>query len=40
MIETTLPLAVRVTEYEMAVRRCPHCGKRTRAALTSWPQEG
>jgi transposase len=28
-----LPLAVRVTEYQMAVRRCPHCGKRTRAAL-------
>src|SRR4051812_11934977 len=28
-----LPLAVRVTEYEMAVRRCPVCGKRTRADL-------
>jgi transposase len=28
-----LPLAVRVTEYQMAVRRCPPCGKRTRAAL-------
>jgi transposase len=28
-----LPLAVRVTEYQMVVRRCPHCGKRTRAAL-------
>jgi len=28
-----LPLAVRVTEYQMAVRRCPACGKRTRAAL-------
>jgi transposase len=28
-----LPLAVRVTEYQMTVRRCPHCGKRTRAAL-------
>jgi transposase len=28
-----LPLAVRVTEYQMAVRRCPHCGKRTRADL-------
>jgi transposase len=28
-----LPLAVRVTEYQMAVRRCPACGKRTRANL-------
>ena len=28
-----LPLAVRVTEYQLAVRRCPGCGKRTRAAL-------
>jgi transposase len=28
-----LPLAVRVTEYQMAVQRCPTCGKRTRAAL-------
>jgi transposase len=28
-----LPLAVWVTEYQMAVRRCPACGKRTRAAL-------
>jgi transposase len=28
-----LPLAVRVTEYQMVVRRCPHCGKRTRADL-------
>jgi transposase len=28
-----LPLAVRVTEYQMAVRRCAQCGKRTRAAL-------
>src|SRR5215207_6200193 len=28
-----LPLAVRVTEYQMAVRRCPDCGKRTRADL-------
>src|SRR3712207_2662172 len=28
-----LPLAVRVTEYQMAVRRCPACRKRTRAAL-------
>ena len=28
-----LPLAVRVTEYQMAVRRCPVCGKRTRADL-------
>ena len=28
-----LPLAVRVTEYQMAVRRCPRCGTRTRAAL-------
>jgi Family of unknown function (DUF6444)/zinc-finger binding domain of transposase IS66 len=27
------PLAVRVTEYQMRVRRCPACGKRTRAAL-------
>jgi transposase len=26
-----LPLAVRVTEYQMGVRRCPVCGKRTRA---------
>src|SRR5262249_50566675 len=25
-----LPLAVRVTEYQMAVQRCPTCGKRTR----------
>lgn len=28
-----LPLAVRVTEYQMAVRCCPHCGRRTRASL-------
>jgi transposase len=28
-----LPLAVRVTEYQMGVRRCPTCGKRTRADL-------
>src|SRR5688572_406222 len=28
-----LPLAVRVTEYQMGVRRCAACGKRTRAAL-------
>jgi transposase len=28
-----LPLAVRVTEYQMGVRRCPACGKRTRASL-------
>jgi transposase len=30
-----LPLAVRVTEYQMAVRRCPACGKRTRADLAA-----
>src|SRR5438270_120705 len=28
-----LPLAVRVTEYQMMARRCPLCGQRTRAAL-------
>ena len=28
-----LTLAVRVTEYQMQVRRCPQCGKRTRASL-------
>jgi transposase len=28
-----LPLAVRVTEYQMAVRRCVACGRRTRARL-------
>jgi transposase len=28
-----LPLAVRVTEYQMAGRRCVACGKRTRAEL-------
>ncbi len=28
-----LPLAVRVSEYQMAVRCCPACGKRTRADL-------
>jgi transposase len=28
-----LPLAVRVTEYQMVARRCPTCGKRTRADL-------
>ena len=28
-----LPLAVRVTEYQMAVRRCRECGKRSRADL-------
>src|SRR5919205_519804 len=28
-----LPVAVRVTEYQMAVRHCPACGKRTRADL-------
>jgi len=27
------PLTVRVTEYQMDVRGCAHCGKRTRAAL-------
>jgi transposase len=27
------PLAVQVTEYQMTVRRCPTCGKRTRAEL-------
>src|SRR5919202_1789986 len=28
-----LPLAVRVTEYQMGVRHCPACGYRTRAEL-------
>jgi transposase len=28
-----LPLGMQVTEYQMEVRRCPHCGKRTRADL-------
>src|SRR5215212_867385 len=28
-----LPLAVRVTEYQMGVRRCAACGRRTRASL-------
>jgi transposase len=28
-----LPLAVRVTEYQMMARRCPACGQRTRAEL-------
>ena len=28
-----LPLAVRVTEYQLQVRRCPACGCRTRASL-------
>lgn len=28
-----LPLAVHVTEYQMVRRRCPACGKRTRAEL-------
>jgi transposase len=28
-----LPLAVRVTEYQMGVRRCAHCRRRTRAGL-------
>jgi hypothetical protein len=28
-----LPLAAQVTEYQMGVRRCPACGKRTRAEL-------
>jgi transposase len=28
-----LPLAVRVTEYQMAVQRCAACGRRTRAKL-------
>ena len=28
-----LPLAVRVTEYQMQVRHCPHCGDRSRASL-------
>jgi len=28
-----LPLAVRVTEYQMQVRRCPACGRQTRASL-------
>jgi hypothetical protein len=30
-----LALAVRVTEYQMAVQRCAACGKRTRADLPS-----
>src|SRR5919199_1701675 len=30
-----LPLAVRVTEYQMMVRRCAHCGRCTRASLPS-----
>ena len=30
-----LPLAVRVTEYQMGMRRCPACGQRTRTALPS-----
>ena len=30
-----LPLAVRVTEYQMALRRCAACGHRTRASLPS-----
>lgn len=33
MIEATIPLAVRVTKYQMAVRRCPACGKWTQADL-------
>jgi transposase len=28
-----LPLAVQVTEYQMAICRCPNCGKPTRASL-------
>ena len=28
-----LPLAVRITEYQMMARRCPSCGKQTRANL-------
>ena len=28
-----LPLAMRVTEYQMVARRCPACGQRTRADL-------
>ncbi len=28
-----LPLAVRVTEYQIAARRCTHCGRRTRVSL-------
>jgi transposase len=28
-----LPLAMRVTEYQIAVRRCAACGRRTRASL-------
>jgi transposase len=28
-----LPLAVRVTEYQMIAQRCPACGRRTRADL-------
>jgi len=28
-----LPLAVRVTQYQMSKRHCPACGKRTRANL-------
>ena len=28
-----LPLAVRVTDYQMTLRRCAVCGKRTRADL-------
>src|SRR5439155_24171085 len=31
--ELWAPLAVRVTEYQMPVRRCAACGKRTRADL-------
>lgn len=28
-----LPLAVRLTEYQMMAPRCSHCGRRTRASL-------
>src|SRR5215207_5489839 len=32
-VAESLPLAVRVTEYQMLARRCAQCGKRTRADL-------
>src|SRR5712692_1976635 len=35
-----LPLAVRVTEYQMVRRRCAQCGKRTRAELPAGVPRG
>lgn len=40
MVELVGRLTVRVTEYQMEVRRCAQCGKRTRAGLPAGVPQG